>query len=78
MYKCKDCGKLFDEPRTYIEDKTPYGGMSEYGFIDTYTGCPKCGGIYEEVFLCESCNKYVDFVDDESICEDCCEEKGGE
>lgn len=48
MYKCLDCGYIFDEPNRYSEDRTP-GGVFEGGsFIEYWYGCPSCAGAYEE------------------------------
>ena len=48
MYKCEDCGHIFDEPKAYSEDCTP-GYVCEGGsFIKHYMACPICGGAYEE------------------------------
>lgn len=55
MYKCCDCGLVFEQPKHYSEDRTPYGGMSEPGFTEHFTGCPSCGGTYDEAMLCQRC-----------------------
>ena len=48
MYKCLDCGCIFEEPKKYSEDRTP-GGVFEGGsFIEYWQGCPDCAGAYEE------------------------------
>lgn len=44
MFKCDDCGLLFDEPR-YIRE--PHG---EY-----LSHCPACGGSFSNVYECEVC-----------------------
>lgn len=57
IYICKDCGKIFEEPKQYTEklnsDKYPY---------HSWMGCPndKCtGGNYEITLQCEVCKKYA-------------------
>ena len=68
MYYCSECG-LFEEPKTYSEDRTPYGGSPEPGFTDTFTGCPTCGAGYEEVS-----QDFIDYLDNLDIlyyCNEC-------
>ena len=49
LYRCLECGEVFEEPSTYSEDRTP-GGVNEGGsFIYHYKGCPVCEGSYEEI-----------------------------
>ena len=52
MYKCCDCGLVFDTPKEYSEDRTPYGGYPEPGFTEHFAGCPSCGGAFNEAMLC--------------------------
>ena len=81
MYKCLDCGHIFEEPKQYSEDRTPGGAFEGGSFIEYYTGCPVCSGAYEEAKQCEICGEY--FTDDELTdtteyinggCGDCCEQ----
>ena len=81
MYKCLDCGHIFDEPKQYSEDRTPCGVFEGGSFIEHYTGCPVCLGAYEEAKQCEICGEY--FTSDELTdtteyinggCGDCCEQ----
>ncbi len=81
MYKCLDCGHVFEEPKQYSEDRTPGGAFEGGSFIEHYTGCPVCSGAYKEAKQCEICGKY--FTDDELTdttemingdCGDCCEQ----
>ena len=90
MYRCRDCGFLFEEPKKYSEDRTP-GGVFEGGsFIEEYMGCPRCSESYDEVFECNCCSEY--YFDEEltdttgminggigKVCEQCMEDydKGG-
>lgn len=48
MYVCEDCKIIFEEPKEYEEDCTPYEGNEGGSFIKRYTGCPICSGGYEE------------------------------
>ena len=59
MYKCKDCGRLFEEPYQHYEEDT---GANEQG-------CPHCGSDYfTEVNVCKCCED--EYVEDD-FCEDC-------
>ena len=44
MYKCKQCGEVFDEPQVYYESH----GFTD-GLYETQSCCPCCGGDYHEV-----------------------------
>ena len=75
MYKCCDCGYIFEEPKTYHENRTPSCGF-EPSFIETLSGCPKCESAYERVFECAYCGKYfkeyeLDYNGKDYICDDC-------
>jgi hypothetical protein len=81
MYKCLDCGAVFEEPKEYAEDRTPGGSFEGGSFIEHFTGCPYCEGAYEEAKQCEICGEY--FTSDELTdtteyinggCGDCCEQ----
>lgn len=46
MYKCKNCGRTFDEPRLQYEDQGYYGSAPAF---ERWTVCPYCGEAgYEE------------------------------
>lgn len=53
MYKCLDCGEVFDEPASVRET---------YGFTDgfgvTFYMCPYCNGNYEEAHQCQECDEW--------------------
>lgn len=51
MYKCtnEDCGCVFEEPKTYCEDRTPGGACEGGSFIEYYLGCPVCSCGFEEI-----------------------------
>lgn len=80
MYKCFDCGCVFEQPKVYTEDCTP-GGVSEGGsFIQKFEECPECGGAFGSAEQCAICGKWecIDCGDPHSeygfICEDCLDE----
>lgn len=62
MKKCFECGCVFEEPTTYLEDYTP-GETSEFGsFIYKYDGCPQCGEAFGSVEECAICGEW-DYID---------------
>lgn len=79
MYKCFDCGALFEEPKEYSEDRTP-GGVCEGGsFIEHYSGCPYCSGAYDEAVECDVCGEFcysrsISYDENGSVCDKCLEE----
>ena len=56
MYKCTECGNLFEEGEqaTWEErhglDSPPY---------EKFSGCPVCNGDYEEVHQCKECGRWL-------------------
>jgi hypothetical protein len=70
MFKCLECGAVFDEPKTWGESR-PYGEGCAY---EAFSGCPSCGEGFDEAFECDCCGEY--FTKDEMIdgvCKDCIE-----
>ncbi len=81
MYKCCDCGCVFEEPKHYSEDRTPGGAFEGGSFIEHYEGCPYCSGAFEEATECDGCGEYffescLVSTKDGRYCEDCLEEMG--
>lgn len=77
MYKCVECDYVFDEPRSYSEDRTPGGAFEGGSFIYRYSGCPSCSGNYDEAVECDGCGEY--FLQKElewntNLCEECIKE----
>lgn len=72
MYKCLDCGHIFDEGEQLIHRDRH--GFSD-GHYDTHATCPMpgCGGDYKETLCCKVCEG--EYLPDElytgDICEDC-------
>lgn len=71
MFVCIDCGKIFSNPRNYVEshglDTPPY---------ESWKGCPSCGGAYTEAFECDECGcwitgEYIKTKNGQRICENC-------
>lgn len=60
MYRCKECGNLFEygEEQRWVE---PHG--------ETFSGCPICYGPYEVAMPCKMCGGYSD--EDVDYCETC-------
>ena len=75
-YICLECKKIFEEPKTYVEDLTP-GYNSEGGwFRHEYYACPYCEGAYRNAVKCDICDEYVnseevEYIDNERICKKC-------
>jgi hypothetical protein len=64
MFKCTECGYLFDEPDTW---KEPHG--------EILGGCPCCAGHFDEACQCELCGDW--FTEDEltmGVCDECINE----
>ena len=69
MFKCVDCGHVFEVPKTWKEVHDEFMIFPAY---EDMSGCPKCEGYYEEVVECEGCDKW--FTKEEltdGLCEDC-------
>ena len=71
MFKCCECGKVFNEPKTAC-DSVPYG---EGSVPRTFASCPFCDGSFEEAYPCKDCEEY--FLKDELhsfYCTECVKE----
>ena len=53
MYKCLDCGEVFEEPASVRETH----GFTD-GFAETFYMCPYCNGDYEEAKQCQECEEW--------------------
>lgn len=53
MYKCLDCGEVFDEPASVRETH----GFTD-GFAETFYVCPNCHGDYEKAEQCDNCHEW--------------------
>ena len=72
MYKCLDCGCVFDEPKKIIEnhglDNPPYENMEI---------CPACSSSnFRETYPCDQCGIYIDddyieLSDGSKVCNEC-------
>ena len=72
MYKCTECGNLFEEGEQATWEET-HGLDSPPN--EKWSGCPVCKGGYEEVYKCDSCGDW--HSEDELYegwCEDCLRE----
>ena len=47
MYKCSNCGKIFEEPKSIKED-----------WGEVFYVCPHCNGDYEEAHKCQKCEEW--------------------
>lgn len=69
MYICGDCGKLFEEPKGWSQNH------GEPHLTERWSGCPKCGGGFDEAIRCSRCGKYFDAEEtSHGYCEDCLKE----
>ena len=74
MYKCIECGNLFEEGEqaVWYEDRGEFWGVP---CSEKMTGCPKCHGEFDEATECEECGGWH-FKEDlhDGLCENCLEE----
>lgn len=54
MYKCLECGEVFDNPESWRERRGEFWGAPAY---EEMAGCPNCRGDYEELVACELCGE---------------------
>lgn len=76
MYICLECGKTFEEPKTYREDLTPGGAFEGGAFMHEYYACPYCEGAYRQAVRCDICGDYVceeeiEIIDKDYVCSKC-------
>lgn len=55
MYKCCNCGNLFEEGEQAVHTETH--GFND-GYVENFYTCPVCGGDYEEVHQCKECGNW--------------------
>ena len=77
MYRCTNCGELFDEPMKTIEIHKEVPPPN----VEVFYDCPRCGSSnYDEVVICDYCNEdlredlksvYVKFRNGDIICNSC-------
>jgi hypothetical protein len=70
MYKCLNCGEVFEEPASVRETH----GFTD-GFAETFYMCPYCNGDYEKAKQCRECYEW--HAENELYdgwCEDCLRE----
>ena len=72
MYRCCECGNLFEEGEQAVLEETHGLDSPPY---EKWSGCPVCNGDYEEVHQCKECGDW--HTDDELYdgwCENCLRE----
>lgn len=68
MYRCLDCGALFERPDVWYDDPSPAGVALTSGAYE-YQQCPKCGsGNFNEAGECAICG---DYIAEGVLCEGC-------
>ena len=55
MYKCTECGNLFEEGEQAVWEETHGLDSPPY---EKWSGCPVCRGDYEEVHQCKKCGDW--------------------
>ena len=70
MYKCKECGAIFEYPAEVV-DKVPYGS----GSADWVSyACPECGDdSFDDIDPCACCGEYEE-TNDFGLCKNCANE----
>ena len=54
MYRCYECGNLFEEGEQAVWYENYGDEISE----EMFNGCPVCNGDYEEVYQCKKCGDW--------------------
>lgn len=63
MYRCENCGALFEEPYEYEEKDVGYHGFQ----------CPYCfDNYFDEVKECKLCGEYASYLTIDGFCNACC------
>lgn len=70
MYKCLDCGNLFEEGEAKRVSEKMGEAFGSPAYQDYYV-CPCCGGDFEEVEPCKLCGSYEHIASGEEYCTDC-------
>lgn len=68
MYRCNECGNLFEEGEQAIWYEHHPCGMGTA--LEEFSGCPLCKGDYEKIKPCIVCGEYVQNLE-EGVCESC-------
>lgn len=69
MFKCVECGNLFEEGEQKIFFD-PVGESHSSNAWEEVEGCPLCGGDYEKIEPCRICKSYCHEAKSE-YCDDC-------
>ena len=71
MFRCADCGEMFEIPKKYTEthglETPPY---------EIFYGCPRCAGAYSHIKYCSICGEpiigeYIILANEDFICNNC-------
>jgi hypothetical protein len=54
MYKCSECGLVFEDARHWEEHHEFWGASCS----EHWSGCPDCSGGFEEAYECKICGEY--------------------
>ena len=72
MYRCRECGNLFEEGEQAVWEETHGLDSPPY---EKFSGCPICKGDYEQVYQCKKCGDW--HTEDElydGLCDKCLRE----
>ena len=74
MYKCADCGHVFEEGEEAVWEESR-GEFWGFPCSERMTGCPVCRGEHEKAYECKKCGEWF-FKDEleDGLCDDCREE----
>lgn len=66
MYKCRECGAVFEEPHRWVERH----GF-DYGPFENWSACPVCDSCdYDDEYVVEREEELQRELDEEDECED--------
>lgn len=69
---CLECGRVFEEPIEWKEDRGECFGFPAY---ENLSGCPYCHEAYVEAYRCDCCGEWITDsyikVDDKRFCNGC-------
>lgn len=57
MFKCMECGEVFETPVQIHEDT-----YEPYPMLVRFKGCPSCGGDFYAILKCETCETEIEDI----------------
>ena len=68
MYKCVECGNLFEEGEQSVSEEK-IGVCFGFPAYEKHSSCPYCGGNYEVAQRCKICDEWDILYD--GFCDEC-------